>query len=56
MRMINYFSASARQADKFKIEFRILAITLFELKFDISRRCFKFVLLNVVFGTDNCMC
>ena len=56
MRMINYFSASARQADKFKIEFRILAITLFELKFDISRRCFKLVILNLGFGTMNCDC
>ena len=56
MRMINYFSASARQADKFKIEFRILAITLFELKFDISRRCFKLVLFNLGFGTTNCDC
>ena len=56
MRMINYFSANARQTDKFKLEARFLGITLFELKFDISRRCFKLVLFNIGFGTQNCEC
>jgi len=42
--------------DKFKIECRFLGITLFELKFDISRRCFKLVVLNFGFGTMNCEC
>ena len=56
MKMINYFSANARQTDKFKLEARALGITLFELKFDISRRCFKLVLLNFGISTDNCKC
>ena len=56
MKMINYFSANARQTDKFKLEARALGITLFELKFDISRRCFKLVLFNLGFGTQNCEC
>ena len=56
MRIINYFGSNLRQADKFKIECRILGFTLVELKFDVSRRCFKFVLLNFGFGTTNCDC
>jgi hypothetical protein len=56
MRLINHFGSNLRQKDKFRLEARILGITLFELKFDISRRCFKLVILNVGFGTENCMC
>ena len=56
MRIINYFGSNLRQADKFRIECRFLGITLFELKFDISRRCFKLVVLNLGFGTMNCEC
>ena len=56
MRIINYFGSNLRQKDKFKIECRFLGITLFELKFDISRRCFKLVVLNFGFGTMNCEC
>ena len=56
MRMINYFGSNLRQKDKFKVEFRFVGITLFELKFDISRRCFKLVLLNIGISTDNCKC
>ena len=56
MKMINYFTTNARQTDKFKLEARLLGITLFELKFDISRRCFKLVVLNLGFGTMNCEC
>ena len=56
MKFVNYFSANARQTDKFKLEARALGITLFELKFDISRRCFKFVLFNFGFETNNCKC
>ena len=56
MRMINYFGSNLRQADKFKIELRLIGLTLIELKFDISRRCFKFVLFNFGFETNNCKC
>jgi len=56
MRLINYFGSTMRQMDKFRIELRLLALTLFELKFDISRRCFKLVILNIGFETDNCKC
>ena len=56
MRMINYFGSNLRQKDKFKVEFRFVGMTLFELKFDISRRCFKLVLLNIGISTDNCKC
>ena len=56
MRLINHFGSNLRQKDKFKAELRILGITLFELKFDISRRCFKLVLFNLGFGTTNCDC
>jgi hypothetical protein len=42
--------------DKFKLEFRMLGFTFIELKIDISRRCFKFVLLNVGIATNNCDC
>ena len=56
MRIINYFGSNLRQKDKFKLEARILGVTLFELKFDISRRCFKLVILNLGFGTMNCEC
>jgi hypothetical protein len=56
MRMINHFGSNLRQKDKFKLELRLIGITLFELKFDISRRCFKFVICNIGFGTDNCNC
>ena len=56
MRMINYFGSNLRQKDKFKVELRFVGITLFELKFDISRRCFKLVLLNIGISTDNCKC
>ena len=56
MRMINYFGSNLRQKDKFKVELRVIGITLFELKFDISRRCFKLVLLNFGISTDNCKC
>ena len=55
MRLINHFGSNLRQKDKFKAELRILGITLFELKFDISKRCFKFVLFNVGVGY-NCNC
>ena len=56
MRIINYFGSNLRQADKFKIELRLIGLTLIELKFDISRRCFKLVLFNLGFGTQNCEC
>ena len=56
MKLVNYFTSNARQLDKFKLEFRMLGFTFIELKFDISRRCFKLVLLNIGFGTDNCKC
>ena len=56
MKLVNYFTANARQLDKFKLEFRLLGFTLLELKFDISNRCFKFVLLNVGIATNNCSC
>lgn len=55
MRLINYFTSNARQLDKFKLEFRLLGFTFVELKFDVSNRCFKFVLLNVGVGY-NCDC
>ena len=56
MKLVNYFTSNARQLDKFKIEFRMLGFTFIELKFDISRKCFKFVLLNVGIATKNCAC
>lgn len=56
MRMINYFGSNLRQKDKFKLELRLIGITLFELKFDISRRCFKFVICNIGFESNNCKC
>ena len=51
MKLVNYFTSNARQLDKFKLEFRMLGFTFIELKFDISRKCFKFVLLNVGIAT-----
>ena len=54
MRIVNNFTSNARQWDKFKLEFRLLGFTFFELSFDISRRCFKLVLLNVGIATENC--
>ena len=56
MKLVNYFTANARQWDKFKLEFRLLGFTFIELKIDISRKCFKFVLLNVGIATNNCSC
>jgi hypothetical protein len=56
MKIVNYFTTSARQLDKFKLEFRLLGFTIIELKFDISNRCFKFVLLNMGIATKNCVC
>lgn len=56
MKMINYFSSNARQWDKFSLEARVFGITLLEIKFDISRKCFKFVVLNFGFTTDTCVC
>ena len=55
MNLINYFSSNARQWDKIKIEFRLLGITVFELKSDISKRCFRIVLFNIGIG-HNCQC
>ena len=54
MKIVNYFTANARQWDKFKLELRLLGFTFIELKLDISRKCFKFVLLNVGFNCNNC--
>ena len=56
MRLKNYFGSNLRQADKFKAELRILGLTILELKFDISRKCFKFVIFNIGFETNNCKC
>ena len=56
MKIVNYFTANARQLDKFKLELRLLGFTFIELKFDISRRCAKLVLLNVGIATNNCDC
>ena len=55
MRIINNFN-SKRQLDKFELKFRMLSFVFFEIKFDVSRRCFKFVLFNMGIGTDNCDC
>ena len=56
MKIVNYFTANARQWDKFKLALRLLGFTFIELKFDVSNRCFKFVLLNVGVATKNCAC
>jgi len=56
MRIVNNFTSNARQWDKFRLEFRLLGFTFIELRFDISRRCGKLVLLNVGIATDNCDC
>ena len=36
MKLVNYFTANARQLDKFKLEFRLLGFTFIELKFDVE--------------------
>ncbi len=56
MKLINYFSSNARQWDKIATEWRIGGITLFEFKSDLSKRCFKLVILNFGFRTDRCKC
>ena len=32
MKLVNYFTANARQWDKFKLEFRLLGFTFIELR------------------------
>ena len=54
MKIVNNFTSNARQWDKFRLELRLLVFTFIELKFDISKRCGKLVLLNVGIATENC--
>ena len=56
MKLVNYFTANARQWDKFTLEARVFGVTLLEIKFDISKKCFKFVVLNLGFTTETCKC
>ena len=55
MKFVNYFTSNARQWDRVALECRIGGFTLLELKFDISKKCFKFVVFNI--GCNrNCQC
>lgn len=49
--LINSWAASNKQTDKLILNFRIGALTIFELGIDISRLSFRIMILNFGYET-----